>query len=96
MFRRSRAAKVLSILSAAATTASGAADPGLDTGIATAWYSWSPTSLGSTHSPDVVFPSKARPIKAPREKSWSNKSRSEVQARSPPLGSVISTQSAPV
>ena len=36
VFRRSRAAKVLSILSAAATTARGVADPGLDTGIATA------------------------------------------------------------
>ena len=56
----------------------------------------SPVSLGSIHSPDVVFPSSARPIKAPREKSWSNRSRSAVQARSTPLGSVISTQSAPV
>ena len=36
VFLRSRAAKVLSILSAAATTASGVADPGLNTGIATA------------------------------------------------------------
>jgi hypothetical protein len=86
----------VSILSAAETTARIVALPGLATGIATAWYNSSPTSLGSIQSPAVVLPSSARPINAPPEKSWSKRSRCEVQALSTPVGSVINTHSAPI